>query len=217
MSNISKQIDIKRLVGISLFAALAYSVTFVFRIPVAFLTFDAKDTLIAIAALMYGPVSGIIIAFLAAFLEFITISGTGIYGFIMNFVASATFSATAALVYKYKKNISGAIISFYSASVAMVAVMLCLNLLVTPFYMGCTTADVVDLLPKLILPFNMAKGLLNSAFAMLLYKPITVAMRRAKLLQGEAKMSVGKASIPIYASALVTLAAAVIMFVILKK
>ena len=32
--------DTKRLVGMAMFAALAYAVTFVFRIPVMFLTFD---------------------------------------------------------------------------------------------------------------------------------------------------------------------------------
>ena len=74
-SNINT-IDTKKLVGISMFAALAYAVTFVFRIPVMFLTFDAKDAIITIASLMYGPVPGIAISFTVAFLELITISGS---------------------------------------------------------------------------------------------------------------------------------------------
>ena len=51
MTKNQRSIDTKKLVGISMFCALAYGATFVFRIPVMFLTFDAKDTIITIAAL----------------------------------------------------------------------------------------------------------------------------------------------------------------------
>lgn len=215
MKSNTKSFDTKRLVGIAMFAALAYGVTFVFRIPVMFLTFDAKDTMITIAALMYGPISGVIISLLAALLELITISGTGVYGFIMNFASSAAFSATAALIYKYKRNASGAIISFYAASVVMVSVMMCLNIFVTPYYMGVSTKTVMDLIPKLFFPFNLAKALLNSALAMMLYKPVTVAMRRAGLLKGQGKMQINRSSIAIYITAAVTLAIAIVLFVVL--
>ncbi len=209
--------DTRRIVGISMFVALAYAVTFVFRIPVMFLTFDAKDAVIIIASLIYGPVSGVVISFLVALIEFITVSGTGIYGFIMNFASSAVFSAAAALIYKYKRNATGAIVAFYSASVAMISVMLILNMLVTPYYMGVSRGEVIALLPKLILPFNAAKALMNSAFAMMLYKPITVAMRRARLLGGEAKMKLNRSSAAIYIAAVITLSFAIALFVVLKK
>ena len=79
--------DTKRLVGMAMFAALAYAVTFVFRIPVMFLTFDAKDAIIIISSLIYGPLAGVFISLTVALLELITISGTGVYGFIMNFAS----------------------------------------------------------------------------------------------------------------------------------
>ena len=97
MKNGSKtSVDIKRLVGMAVFAALAYAVTFVFRIPVQFLTFDAKDAILTVAAFVYGPVSAIIMSLIPAFIEFITISGTGFWGFLMNFASSACFSFPAA-------------------------------------------------------------------------------------------------------------------------
>ena len=135
----------------------------------------------------------------------------------MNFASSAAFSFVAALIYKYKRSATGAIIAFYSASIAMISVMLILNMLVTPYYMGVSRADVIALLPKLILPFNTAKALMNSAFAMILYKPITLAMRRARLLGGEAKMKLNRSSAAIYIAALITLAASVALFIMLKK
>lgn len=207
----------KQLVGMAMFAALAYSVTFVFRIPVMFLTFDAKDAVIIIASLIYGPVSGICISFVVALLELITISGTGVYGFIMNFASSAIFSSVAALVYKYRRTPTGAIIGFFSACVSMVIVMTLLNITVTPFYMGVSREAVIDLLPKVIVPFNIAKGLMNSAFAMLLYKPIILGLRRAHLIKGEAKMSFNLSSVIMLVTALLTLALAIVIFVLLKR
>ena len=215
MTKNQRSIDTKKLVGISMFCALAYGATFVFRIPVMFLTFDAKDTIITIAALMYGPVSGAAISFVTALLELITISGTGVYGFIMNFASSAAFSVTAGLVYKYKRTASGAILSFYAASVVMVTVMMALNMFVTPYYMGVTTQTVIELIPTLFFPFNLAKALLNSALAMMLYKPVTVAMRRAGLLKGNAKMQINRSFVAIYITAAVTLVVAIVLFVIL--
>ncbi|MBQ9071477.1 MAG: ECF transporter S component [Clostridia bacterium] len=222
MNQNKSSIDTKKIVGIAMFTALAYAVTFVFRIPVMFLTFDAKDAVITIASLMYGPLSGVLISFMVAFIEFISISGTGVYGFIMNFASSAVFSAVASLVYKYKRNTAGAVIGFYAASLSMVAVMMCLNILVTPYYMAgdlgtaAARAEVIALLPVVILPFNIAKALLNSAFAMLLYKPVVIAMRKAKLLRGSSKFEINRSSVVMLITALVTLAAAVVIFVILK-
>ena len=222
MKKNSLSFDTKKIVGMAMFAALAYAVTFVFRIPVMFLTFDAKDAVITIASLTYGPLAGVIISFLVAFIEFISISGTGVYGFIMNFASSAVFSSVAALVYKHKRDASGAIIGLYTACIAMVAVMACLNIFVTPYYMGADMGteaarlQVMQLLPTVILPFNIAKALLNSAFAMLLYKPISVAMKKAKLVKGNGKLGVNRSSVIMLITALVTLFASAIIFFILK-
>ena len=104
MTKQNKAFDTKRVVGMAMFAALAYGVTFIFRIPVQFLTFDAKDAVLTIASFIYGPVSAIIMSIVPALIEFITISGTGFWGFLMNFASSACFSFTASLIYKYKRS-----------------------------------------------------------------------------------------------------------------
>ena len=62
--------------------------------------------------MLFGPVSGVVISFLVAFIEMISISGTGPWGFLMNFVSSAVFAGGASLIYRYtpriKKTLSGA-------------------------------------------------------------------------------------------------------------
>ena len=79
------KLDIYKMVVLSLFCAMAYIFVFVFRIKVSFLTFDAKDAIITVCSLLYGPLSGVIVSLVVSFLEFITVSDTGLYGLIMNF------------------------------------------------------------------------------------------------------------------------------------
>lgn len=177
-------------VGIAMFSALAYGVTFVFRIPVSFLTFDAKDAVITVASFVYGPISGVLMSLLTALIELFTVSGTGFYGFVMNFVSSAIFAATASGIYRLWRNPRGAILGPILSVFTMTGAMLLMNLWITPLYMGVTSGEVAAMIPTLFFPFNLAKGLLNAAIAMLLYKPLSVALSHAGLVgRGEAKKS----------------------------
>ena len=174
--------EVKRMCGIAAFSAIAFLVTLIIRIPVQFLTFDVKDAVICLAAFIYGPISAVIISFIAAFIELVTISGTGVLGFLMNFVSSSAFAFTAAFIYSKKKTLGGAIIGVYSAVVVLTAVMVVLNIFITPVYMKVDRAIVIAMLPTLLLPFNLAKGLLNGAAALMLYKPLIIALRRANFV-----------------------------------
>ena len=190
---------IKKICGIGVFAALAYITTFICKlIPnvAGFLSIDAKDAVIAIASFVYGPVAAPIIALVVAFIEFITISTTYIWGFVMNFVSSATFSLVVSLIYKYRKTFNGAILGFAVTTVITTAVMVALNPVIVPLYSGVSREAVISMIPTLLLPFNFAKTLMNSAIAMLLYKPIINAMRAARLVKrAEHKTEFNKSSV----------------------
>ena len=183
----------QKIVGVSVFSALAYVIALVCNVipPVAgFLSLDVKDAIISIAAFIYGPISGVLIAFIAALIEFLTFSTTGWYGLLMNFASSAVFSLTAASLYKLKRTQDGAIIGLLCAVVTTTSVMLLLNNFVTPIYlikfMGlpevAATQTVIELLPTVLFPFNLAKSLLNTAVTIFLYKPIIRALRRTGLV-----------------------------------
>jgi hypothetical protein len=75
---------------------------------------------------------------------------------------------------------------------------------------------VIDLLPKLLLPFNFAKALMNAAITMLLYKPISKAVKMAGLASGKMDVKFNKQSVIMLIIGGVTLAAAVVIFVIIK-
>lgn len=182
--NRQKNIEsLKKMTGVAMFAALAYISVIVLRIPDigGFLTMDFKDVIITVAAMFFGPVAAIFISILVPFLEFLTISGTGVYGLIMNIISSLTFSLTASLIYKYKKTFWGAVIGLVSASFAVTAVMMVANLIVTPYYMEMPTATVAAMIPKLLLPFNLTKAIFNAAVTLIFYKPLTIAMRKTDI------------------------------------
>lgn len=180
--------NVKQLVTAALFCALAYVAMFATSwIKVSFLTFDAKDTVITIAGLLFGPLYALVISFTVAFIEFITIGDTGIYGFIMNFLSSAAFSTVCALIYKYKKSMKGAIIALISSVFSMTAFMLLFNLFITPFYMNVPMETVAKMIPTLFLPFNLTKGMLNAALVLVLYKPASRAIRITRVLPPEPK------------------------------
>ena len=176
--------SIKKLVIAALFSALAYAATLLTAwIRVAgFLTFDAKDTLVTIAGLILGPVYAVAISFIVSLIEIIFIPDTGPWGFLMNFLSTAVFSAVCALIYKYKKNIKGACIGLVAAVFSTTATMVVLNLVITPIYTGYPTATIAAMIPTLFLPFNLTKAVLNAALVLVLYKPISRALKATKML-----------------------------------
>lgn len=185
----SKKISVKAVAVTGVICALAYLLTFVFHFKVSFLTFDFKDAVIALSSLIYGAPYGVAAAAIVAFVEFVSISDTGLYGLIMNFLASATFSFVCGIIYNCKRTLSGAVLGLILSSVSVVAVMLAANFFITPFYMGVPRSAVIELLPTLILPFNIVKTVINSAFTLLLYKPVINALRHYGIIEKSKQQS----------------------------
>ncbi len=186
-NNFTKQKHIKALSAVGLFCALAYVCCVLFHFKAAFLTFDLKDAVMAVGAMIFGPVYGVAMALIVAIIEGITISSTGVYGFIMNVLSSITFVGIASLIYKLRRTMSGAVIGIIAASLSMVAVMMAANVLITPFYMNVPRGEVIALIPTLLLPFNLTKAIFNSAVVFIIYKPIITAMRHAGFVVTETR------------------------------
>lgn len=175
---------IKLIAGIGIFAALAIIVSFATSfIKVQFLSLDLGDVIIVLASFIYGPVSGVLISLVSSLVSFLY-SGTGPWGLLMDFVSSAAFALVAAFIYKRKKTFIFAIVGIYTAVAVVTAVMVPLNILITPLYTGAPTEYILKLLPILLLPFNLTKALLNGGIVLVLYKPLVRAMRAARLIPG---------------------------------
>ena len=161
------------------------------QIPLAapgapFLNFDMKDTILIIGGLMYGPTAGILISAVVCFIEMITISSTGLYGFIMNLLATCMMVVPAGMCYQRSHTLKGAVLGLVIGVVLMTASMLLWNYAITPYYMGVAVADVRAMIPALLLPFNLIKAVLNVGLVLLLYKHIGLALRKAGFLPRKA-------------------------------
>ena len=213
-----KKLNVRKLVLLSLFSALAYAVVLVFpRIEVGgFLRYEPKDVIIVIGGFLLGPWATVISSVLVALLEMVTISGTGPIGCLMNALSTCSFALVAALIYKKKHDLWGAVIALVVGSLVMAAVMLLWNWLITPLYMEVPRSVVEAMLLPLFLPFNLLKAGLNSALTLGLYKPLTAALRGSRLLPPSPAANTKKAKPGIYIFAALLLVTCILLLLVLQ-
>ena len=173
---------VKKLVTLSLLAALAYVAMVLIRIPlISFLKYEPKDVIITIGGFMYGPFAAFLMSFVVSFVEMLTVSDTGWIGAVMNLVSTCAFACTASFIYRRIHKVKGAVIGLVVGMVVMIAMMMLWNYFLTPIYMGYPREAVAAMLPTVFLPFNAIKGGINTAITILLYKPVVIALRKAHL------------------------------------
>ena len=169
-----------------MFCAIAYVVTLLSKlIPInvaGFLTFDLKDVIVAICALITGPIQAVIVTIISSFIEMITISSTGPIGLLMNVLSTCAFAVPISIIYHKRKVFSSAIIGAVSGVICMTLVMILWNWLITPLYMGVDREIVISMLVPTFLPFNLLKGGINAALTILLYKPVITALRKTRMI-----------------------------------
>ena len=209
--------NVKKMVLIAMMAAVAYLLAFFIRIPVGFLSFEPKDTILTIGGFLLGPMSAFITSIVVSLVEMVTFSTTGPIGCLMNLISSCSFACTAAIIYKKRRNLSGAVIGLAVGSVTVVATMLLWNYLITPLYMtGTTRADVAAMLIPTFLPFNALKAAFNTSLTLLLYKPLVTALRRTGLVERKSAPG-GKSKIGLYIFAGLLLATCILLLLVLQE
>ena len=179
----------KNLVLMAMLSAVAYIIVCLIRIPVVlFLSYEPKDVIITIGGFLLGPLASFICSLVVSLIEMVSISQTGPIGCLMNLLSTCSFACTAALIYKKKRNLTGAILGLAIGSVTMIAVMLLWNYMITPLYMSptkeaisATREYVVTMLIPGFLPFNLLKGSINAGITLLLYKPVVTTLRKTGL------------------------------------
>ena len=185
----------------AMFTALAYVVAAVARIPIStlpFLKYDPKDVILAICGFLLGPIPALGATAAASLIEMITVGTTGFIGLAMNILSSASFACVAAWVYRKKHTLVGACIGLVLGVAAMTAVMLLWNYFVTPIYMGYPREAVAAMLAPVFLPFNLIKGGVNAAITVLVYKPVSTALKRAHLIHSASGAQKGKVAVGAY-------------------
>jgi len=208
---------VKRMVTLGMLSAIAYIAVSFLRIPIVlFLSYEPKDVVITIGGLIMGPIASLIISVVVSFVEYLTISGTGIWGLLMNILSTCSFACTASWIYKKKHSMRGAVIGLIGGVAVMVPVMLLWNYLITPIYMGQPREAVEALLLPVFLPFNLFKGVMNAALTLLLYKPVVRGLRKASLIPETRTVAAGSKRLAMFPAVLMFLATGVLILLVMK-
>ncbi|WP_347562701.1 ECF transporter S component [Clostridium sp. HBUAS56010] len=192
-----------KLTVMAMLCALAFVAVVAIRIPLIpvapFLEYEPKDIIIMTGGFLFGPMSSVAISVIVSLIEMFTISSTGIIGLIMNILSTIAFVYPAAWLYKKYHSMKGALVGMILGSILMTLVMVLWNYLITPIYMGYPRDAVVKLLLPAIVPFNLLKSGINTALTLLIYKPLSNALKRTNLLafQSENKSLTGKFNLEI--------------------
>lgn len=213
-----KKFNAKSLATIGMLCAIAFVAKLISSaLPnvAGFLSFDLKDVVIVIGGFMMGPIAAAVITLVVSLIEMVTVSSTGLIGLVMNVIGSCAFSCVASAIYQKKRSLKGAIIGLILGVLCMTAVMMLWNWLITPLYMKVDRSVVVSMLIPVFLPFNLIKGGMNAALAMLLYKPVVTALRKAHLLEESDAQSKRQIKWGVVIASLVLLASFILLALVL--
>ena len=212
------KLSVKKLCVLAMLAAVSFIVAntlYISIFPAApFLKYEPKDVIITIGGFLYGPLASLLISVVVSLPEML-ISGTGPIGGIMDILSTCSFACVAALLYKRRHTLAGAVSGLALGSVLMVIAMLLWNWLVSPLYMGVERAVIESMLLPIFLPFNLLKTGLNSALVLFLYKPVVTALRKAGLVEAPTKNK-GTSKLGIYLFAAVLLITCIFLILVIK-
>lgn len=212
------KISVKYMTTVAMFCAISFVAVLIGKLVpniAGFLSYDPKDAIVAIAGFILGPAAAAIIALIVSFIEMLTVSTTGPYGMLMNFLSTCAFAIPAAWFYKKSHSYKGAVIGLGIGVALMVLCMVLWNYIVTPFYMGVPREQVVAMLVPVFLPFNLVKGGINAGLTLLIYKPVVGALRKAKLVAPSKSGQKGKFSLGFTLFAVAVLVTFVLLFLVL--
>lgn len=163
----------KRLVGIAVLASLAWVISllsFPVLPGVSFLKIDFSDLPILFGMYVYGPLSGIVIAFIRSLLSYAQSGGEAGFpiGDTAAFIASISFTLPIYAIIKNRSlSIKTKLMAGLAGTLSLTFMLTLINwLFIAPAYMAVMGFDVGPMRQYLVLgvvPFNLIKGPLVSA------------------------------------------------------
>lgn len=170
------------LAKMAMLVAVSIVLVYLIHIPILpmlpFLEYDPADVPILIGAFAFGPLAGISLTVVTSVIQGVTVSSAaGPYGIIMHVIATSALVLTASLIYKRNKTKKQAVIALVAGTLAMVAVMVPANMIITPLFMNVPLEALKPSLPWIAL-FNLIKAGLNSIITFILYKRISRFLHR---------------------------------------
>jgi riboflavin transporter FmnP len=190
-----KKLGVKTVVTVGMLSSIAYILMLLnFPIPPFpnFLLIDFSDIPALIAALILGPVAGVLVEFFKNVLNyFVTGSATGVpVGHVANFMAGISFILPTYYLSNKLKSYKGMTFSLVISSLIMAIIMSVLNYyIILPAYTfflhfpAMSEPATRKLVVTGILPFNIIKGIIMSAMFMLLFARMQKWISKQKVIK----------------------------------
>ena len=177
-----QKIAVKKITTLGVMAGLSIVLAFFIHIPfppAPFLEYDPADIPIFLVSFVFGPWWGIGITVLVSLLQGLTVSASsGVYGILMHVFATSAFVIVSGLVYKYNRSVLGAVMALALGCLTQAFIMIPLNLIFTPLFMGAPVESVVEMIIPVILPFNLIKAGINAFVTGLIFKQLEVVAKK---------------------------------------
>lgn len=171
----------RKLTTMAMLAAVAIVLVALVHFPLipsaAFLEYDPADIPIFLCAFLYGPWAALALTCIVSVIQGLTVSaGGGVIGIVMHILATGTFVVLAGSIYRRFATGRGMLAALCAGTLAMTAVMVACNLVLTPVFLGAPVAAVVQMLLPAIIPFNLMKAGLNSVLTALVFAAVKRAV-----------------------------------------
>lgn len=146
-----------------------------------FLKTDLGDIPLLIGAIFLGPIYAIAIAFIKNLLFLISGAGSGgPLGVLVNFIAVGSFSLITGLVTYKKQKIYWILIGLILGTASFTLIMIPTNLWAAPLFMlGITKQALLDYIYKVNVPFNLIKGLIDTAIVI----PLWYGLKKRRIFE----------------------------------
>ncbi|MBQ9114609.1 MAG: ECF transporter S component [Clostridia bacterium] len=145
--------------------------------PFNVLDMDFSDIPALIGGFALGPVASVIIAFIRCAIK-LTTSTTAFVGELSAFVVSISFTLPATIIYKYKKNIKGALIGLGVGILSNAIISALSNyFIMVPMYAALYSPALMEVRVQFAfmygLAFNLIKTVVASVITFILYKRLS--------------------------------------------
>lgn len=173
---------ILKMVQMAMLIAISLVLMMLIRFPIfpaaPFLQYDMADVPVLIGTLLFGPLSGLLILLIEAFLQAFLLAGDGWVGFLMHFFAQGVMVLIVGAIYKKWNNIRGLVVGLVLGTLGATAMMVPLNYIFTVNFYGVPLEALNDLMLPAVIPFNLIKMGVNCLIAGLVFVPLNRYLNR---------------------------------------
>ena len=164
----------RQLVTMALLCAIGVLLSFIEfpLIPgVTWLKYDASAMPAMVCGFAFGAGGGLAVGIAGAIIHGILMADFS--GAVMNILVVIGFVVPASLVYQHGRTLPRAIIGLIASVVCAVIMAIVGNFVITPAYLGVPMDAVIAMILPILVPFNLAKGIINAVLTLAVYKSIS--------------------------------------------